>query len=157
MTYAIQDKHWQTSSFTVRFSFSNGVAHLTDLMAENVVNNALGLKYRILVKHPVEGGFWMMKGMENPMTEDEIDNALNKFHNGYLSGSEFVFEVYQSDGKTNLFATKFNVEDKIPDEAFKSDRLVITPFTWSFPLPQDLQVSAKQALENHVLKISVHN
>ena len=133
-------------------SFNNGVAHLTDFDAYNVVNNALSLKYRILMKHPnpTKEGFWTMKEMEKPMTESEIENALKKIHSGYLSGTEFVFEAYRGDGVTSLFATKFNVEEKIPDEAFKSDKWVITSFTWSFELPPDLQKIAKKALQDHM-------
>lgn len=149
MTYVIQDKHWQNGSFTVGFSFSNGIAHFEGFRMETVVSHALELKYRILVKHPVDGKFWTMKGMEEPMRQDEIQRVLDKQHNGFLAGKEFIFEVFDKSGEKNLFGTKFNVDEKIPAEGYGSEHLVVTSFSWNFPLPPELQVIAKKALEDH--------
>lgn len=117
---------------------------------ENVVSDALELKYRILVKHPVDGKFWTMKGMEEPMRQDEIQKVLDEKHKGSLPGKEFIFEVFDKTGKTNLFGTKFNAEEKIPAEGYGSEHMVFTSFTWSFPLPPELQIIAKKALEDHI-------
>lgn len=152
MTYAIQEKHWQNGSFTVGFGFSNGIAHCEGFTMETVVSIALGLKYRILVKHPLKGGFWTMKGMEDPMSQDEIEDAMKKFYNGYLNGSEFIFEVFDNTGKELLFGTKFNAADRIPSEGYGTEHLVVTSFTWSFPLPEKMRPIAKKALEEHVKK-----
>jgi hypothetical protein len=145
----IEDKHWQNGSFTVSFSFSNGVAHCGGFSMETVVSDALELKYRILVKHPKDGKFWTMNGMEEPMRQDEIQKVLDKDHNGYLAGKEFVFEVFDKLGKTNLFGSRFNAVEKIPAEGYGSEHLVVTSFSWSFPLPSELQKLAKEALEKH--------
>ena len=148
----IEDKHWQNGSFTVGFSFSNGIAHCEGFSMETVVSTALKLKYRIQVKHPIEGNFWTMKGMEEPMSQDEIDKVLKEKHNGYISAKEFIFEVFDNTGK-NLFGTRFNAEEKIPAEGYGSDKMVWTSFNWSYPLRADLQILAKKALEAHMLKI----
>ena len=148
----IEDKHWQNGSFTVSFSFSNGIAHFEGFSMETVVSDSLALKYRVLVEHPVEGKFWTIKGMEDPMRQAEIQRVLNDLHKGFLAGKEFIFEVFDKTGKKNLFGTKFNAEDKIPAEGYGSEHLVVTSFTWSFPLPPDLQLEAKEALEKHMQK-----
>lgn len=150
MTYVIQDKHWQNGSFTVGFGFSNGIPHCEGFTMETVVSTALDLKYRILVKHPLKGDFWTMKGMEVPMSQDDIEKALKEFHNGYLSGKEFIFEVFNKTGGELLFGTKFNAAEKIPAEGYGSDHLVVTSFTWTYPLPEEMQQVAKKALEDHV-------
>ena len=153
MTYVIQDKHWQNGSFTVRFSFSNGIAHCEGFSMENVVSAALELRYRILVRHPIDGNFWTMKGMEEPMRQGEIQKVLDERHKGFLAAKEFIFEVFDKTGK-NLFGTRFNAEDKIPAEGYGSDKMVFTSFSWSFLLPPELQAMAKKALEDHMKKIS---
>lgn len=146
----MKDEHWQNGSFTVDFSFSNGVANFTGFVMETVVSCALELKYRVLVKHPIEGKFWTMKGMEEPMRQDDIQKVLKEQHKGYIAGKEFVFEVFDQTGEECLFATKFNAEERIPAEGYGSEHLVVTTFSWNFPLPPDLQQKAKKALKQHV-------
>jgi hypothetical protein len=150
MNRVLEDKHWQNGSFTVGFSFSNGVAHCEGFTMETVVSHALGLKYRIQVKHPIKGNFWVMKGMEKPMSQDEIRKVIDEVHKGHLSGKEFIFEVFDKTGEKNLFGTRFNAEEKIPAEGYGNEHLVFTSFTWSYPLPADLQPIAKAALEQHM-------
>lgn len=150
----MDDRHWQNGSFTVGFSFSSGVAHCEGFTMETVVSDALELKYRILVKHPVKGKFWTMKGMEKPMRQDEIQKVIDEQHRGFLAGKEFIFEVFDKTGERVLFGTKFNAEEKIPAEGYGSEHLVVTSFTWSFPLPPDLQEIAKETLKKHMQKIS---
>jgi hypothetical protein len=124
---------------------------------ENVVSDALELKYRILVKHPVDGKFWTMKGMEEPMRPDEIQKVLDDRHKGFIASKEFIFEVFDKTGKRNLFGTRFNAEDKIPAEGYGSDKMVFTSFSWSFPLPPELQTIAKKSLEDHMKGIRSNN
>lgn len=150
MTYKMEDKHWQNGSFTLSFSFSNGIAYCEGFTMETVVGDALKLKYRMLVKHPVDGKFWTMKGMEEPMRQDDIQKVIDERHKGSIAGKEFIFEVFDETGKTNLFGTKFNAEEKIPAEGYGSEHLVVTSFTWSLPLPPELQFIAKKALEDHM-------
>jgi len=151
MPYEIKEKHWQNGSFTVQFSFSNGVAHFDGFAMETVVSHGLHLKYRVLVKHPVDGKFWTMKGMENPMSQDEISSVLKKQHKGYLAGTEFVFEVFDETGETRLFNSRFNAKDKISPEGYGSEHLVVTSFSWNYEFPTEtLKQLAKQALEEHV-------
>ena len=150
----IEEKQWKQNSFTAGFHFSNGVAHFEGFSMETVVSNALELTYRVLVKHPKDGNFWTMKGMENPIRQEQIQKVLDKKHNGYLDGKEFVFEVFDKTGKRPLFATKFNAEEKIPTEGYGSKHLVATSFCWAFDLPEDLQPLAKNAIEKHLAPIA---
>lgn len=153
MTYVIKDEHWQNGSFTVGFSFSNGAAHCDGFRTETVVSDALELKYRILIKHPIDGKFWTMKGMEEPMRQNKIDEVIRKRHNGFLAGKEFIFEVFDKEGN-HLFGTRFDAEERIPPDAHKSDRVVFTSYSWTFPFKSEkLQQLAKQALEEHERKI----
>jgi len=145
----MNDKHWKNGSFTVGFSFSSGVAHCNGFSMETVVSDSLELKYRILVKHPIDKKFWTMKGMENPMREEEIQKVLDEKHNGFLAGKEFIFEVFDNTGD-NIFGTKFDATEKIPSEGYGSEHLVITSFSWSYPLPLNLQKKAKESLEVHM-------
>lgn len=91
-----------------------------------------------------------MKGMEKPMTQDEIRKVIDEVHKGYLSGMEFIFEVFDKTGERNLFGTKFDAKEKIPPEGYGNEHLVVTSFTWSFPLPKDLQPIAKKALQDNI-------
>jgi len=150
MTLTLEDKHWQNGSFTVGFSFSNGIAYCEGFTMETVVSHGLRLKYRMLVRHPVDGKFWTMKGMEEPMKQDEIQKAIDEKHKGSVPGKEFVFEVYDETGKERIFATQFDAEAKIPAKGYGNEHLVVTSFTWSFPLPEILQSIAKKALEDHM-------
>src|SRR4051812_33121323 len=100
----IEEKQWKKGSFTVGFHFSNGIAHFEGFSMETVVSEALELKYRVLVKHPTEGNFWTMKGMEEPMTQNEIQRVLEEKYNGFLVGKEFAFEIFDKTGKRKLFA-----------------------------------------------------
>lgn len=101
-------------SFTVGFHFSNGVAHFEGFSMETLVSSTLRLKYRVLLKHPVDGKFWTMKGMENPMTQDEIQEVLETQHRGFLGAKEYAFEVFDETGEEKLFATKFNADERFP-------------------------------------------
>jgi len=84
------------------------------------------------------------------MRQDKIQEVLDKEHSGCLAGKEFVFEVFDKTGETRFFNTRFNAEEKIPAEGYGLEHLVVTSFSWSFPLPEELQKIAKEALENHV-------
>jgi hypothetical protein len=153
MNKFLDEKHWQNGSFTVSFSFSNGFAYCEGFSMETVVSDALELKYRIQVKHPVEGGFWTMKGMEEPMRQAEIREVIKERHKGSIVGKEFIFEVFDKTGKRNIFGTRFDTEEKIPPEGRGSEHLVVKSYTWSYPLPEDLQLIAKKALEDYSERI----
>ena len=154
MDKPIEERQWKRSSFTVRFTFSNGAARCEGIDPDTVVSGALKLRYRIQVKHPVDGKFYTMKRMEEPMRLREVQKALDERHNGFLDGKEFVFEVFDKDGKRSLFATKFNAEEKIPSEGFGSEHLVAKSFCWGFELPPDLQPVAKEAIEKYLAPVS---
>ena len=149
----IEERQWKKGSFTVNFHFSNGIAHFEGFSMETVVSVKLGLKYRVLVKHPIDGKFWTMKGMENPMIQDEIEKVLKEHHKGFLSAKEFAFEVFDKTGTRKLFATRFDAEDKIPPEGYGNEHLVVQSFSWLFDLPEDLQSAAKQAIEEHFARV----
>lgn len=152
MTYVIKDSHWQNGSFSVRFSFSNGIAYCSGFGSESLVSNALGLKYMILLKHPIDKNFWTLKGMEEPLSQDEIHDVIEKRHKGSIAGEEYIFKVFDNTGKL-LFGTRFDASEKIPPKGYGSEHFVVTSFSWTFPLPPDLQKLAKDALEKHEEKI----
>ena len=125
-------KH-EKMSFTVDFDFQNGKAVCIGFALETVVSKKINAKYRILVKNPADGYFYTMKGMEEPLTQEEIDVVLKERYNGGIMADEFAFEVFNGDGE-KIFATKFNAADKTPADAFNSEKMVFTNFSWSFEL-----------------------
>lgn len=135
-----QGKKEDKLSFTVGFHFQNGHAYCSGFSTETVVSVNVGAKYRILVKHPKDGKFWTMKGMEEPMTQQEIHEVIEKKHHGALRREEFAFEVFDETGKEKLFATRFNAQERIPPDGFAPDKEVFTTFSWAFELPEHLKV-----------------
>lgn len=125
-------------SFTARFHYSGGKAFFTGLSPETSVSKNIGAKYRVLMMNPKDNQFWTMKGMEEPLTQDEIYDVLKEHYEGVLCGQEFAFEVFDSTGKRKWFATRFNVQEKIPSDGYASDKVVYTSFSWAFDLPEDL-------------------
>lgn len=126
-------------SFTTDFHFQNGIPFFEGFVMETVVSHRIEAKYRVLVKHPQDGHFYTMKGMEEPLTQDEIHKVLKEQHNGAIGAKEFAFEVFDKTGTRKLFATRFNAEEKIPADGYASDKLVVTTFSWIFDLPEDLK------------------
>ena len=121
-------------SFTARFDFSGGRSFFKGFSP-----NRIDVKYRVLMMNPKDNHFWTMKGMEEPMTLDEIDEVIKERYGGSLCGEEFAFEVFDNSGKRKLYATKFNAQEKIPPDGYASDKWVITSFSWAFELPDDLK------------------
>ena len=130
-------------SFTANFHYSGGKTFFSSLSPETVVSHNIGAKYRVLMMNPNDNQFWTMKGMEEPMTQDEINDVIKERHRGALCGTEFAFEVYDSTGDRKLFATRFNAQDKIPADGHASDKAVYTSFSWVFDLPEDLKKLAE--------------
>lgn len=126
-------------SFTTSFHFHNGCAFFDGFTMETVVSNHIGAKYRVLIKHPADGKFWTMKGLEEPMTQTEIGKVLKNLHKGALIGKDFAFEVFDKTGTEKLFATVFNAQDRIPADGFSSDKEVFTTFSWAFELPESMR------------------
>ena len=141
-----QAKREDTLSFTVGFHFGNGHAYCSGFSLETVVSVKVGAKYRILVKHPKDGKFWKMKGMEEPMSQDEIHEVLKHHHHGALRAEEFVFEVFDRDGAL-LFHSKFNAQERIPPDGYAPDKIVWTSYSWAFELPERLKKEASKEAE----------
>jgi len=120
-------------SFTVDFHFQNGKAICTGFAMETVVSKKINAKYRILVKNPADGYFYTMKGMKEPLTQEEINSVLREKYKGGITAEEFAFEVFNGEGE-KIFATKFNATDKTPADAFNPEKMVFTNFSWSFEL-----------------------
>jgi len=125
-------------SFTVDFNFENGYAYCSGFSLETVVSMRIGAKYRILVKHPEDGKFWTVKGMEKPMPQRETQDVIEKRHHGALRGAEFIFEVFDRDDAP-LFNTKFNAQERIPPDGYAPDKIVWTSYSWAFELPERLK------------------
>jgi hypothetical protein len=125
-------------SFTADFDFASGKAFFTGFALETVVSKKIGAKYRVLVKNPADGFFYTMKGMEEPLTQDEIDHVLKERYKGAIMAEEFAFEVFDRTGE-KIFATKFNAADKIPPDGFNPEKMVFTSFSWPFPLTDRLK------------------
>lgn len=126
-------------SFTACFHYSGGKSFFAGLSLETVVSTNIGAKYRVLMMNPQDKQFWTMKGMEEPLTQDEIYGVLKERYKGVLCGQEFAFEVFDSTGKRKLFATRFNAQEKMPSDGCASDKAVYTSFSWAFDLPEDLK------------------
>ncbi len=122
-------------SFTVSFHYQNGVSYFDGFILETVVSENIGAKYRVLVKKPGTDDFYTMKGMEEPMNQDGIDVVLREKHNGSIPAKEFVFQVFDNSGSKKLFESKFNVAERIPQDGYGSDKMVVNSFSWSFDLP----------------------
>ena len=125
-------------SFTVSFHFHSGRAFFDGFTLETVVSRRINAKYRILAKNPTDGHMYTFKGMEEPMSQKEINDVLDEQHNKTLCFEEFAFEVFDETGKDLLFATKFNAQDKVPPNGNSSDNVVYTTFSWAFELPERL-------------------
>ncbi|GEM_PF-5319451 len=130
---SMRDPKHERMSFTVDFNFESGKAFFTGFAMETVVSKKIGAKYRVLVKNPVDGFFYTMKGMEEPLTQDEIDQVLKERYKGAIMAEEFAFEVFDGTGE-KIFATKFNAADKIPADGFNPQKMVFTNFSWAFEL-----------------------
>ncbi|MDD4319431.1 MAG: hypothetical protein PHW10_03865 [Candidatus Peribacteraceae bacterium] len=129
----MSDQKLERMSFTVNFNFQSGKAFFTGFAMETVVSKKIGAKYRVLVKNPADGFFYTMKGMEEPMTQDKIDQVLEERYKGALMAEEFAFEVFDRSGE-KIFATRFNALDKISADGFSSEKIVFTNFSWPFEL-----------------------
>jgi hypothetical protein len=126
-------------SFTTDFHYENGKAFFQGFALETVVSNRINARYRVLVRHPDDGHLYNMKGMEKPMTQDQIQEVIENQHSGSLCGEEFAFEVFD-DKDELLFATKFNAQERIPPDGYHSDKMVSTSFSWIFDLPERLRI-----------------
>jgi hypothetical protein len=124
-------------SFTTDFHFQNGVAYFEGFILETVVSNRIGAKYRVLVKNPKDNHFYTMKGMEEPLKQDEIRKVMDERYKGSIGADEFAFEVFDNTGQKKLFAIRFNAKEKIPSDGYSTDKLVVTSFCWAFDMPKD--------------------
>ena len=79
-----------------------------------------------------------MKGLEEPMTQGEIDKVLEEKYGGSIGADEFAFEVFDKSNK-RIFATKFDASVKIPH--LNNDQTSWTTFSWAFDLPDYLSIS----------------
>lgn len=129
----MSDSKQERMSFTVNFNFQSGTAFFTGFALETVVSKQIGAKYRVLVKNPADGYFYTMKGMEEPMTQDQIDQVIKERYRGAIMADEFAFEVFNGEGE-KIFATKFNAADKMSADAFNPEKTVFTNFSWPFEL-----------------------
>ena len=123
-------------SFTVGFHFQPERAFFDGFTAETVVSDRIGAKYRVLVRNPADNAFYSIQGMEDPKTQDEIDQVLEERYNGCICANEFAFEVYDNENN-KIFATRFDVSDRIP--TLNNDQEQWTTFSWVFDLPAHLQ------------------
>lgn len=126
-------------SFTASFHFQSGHAFFDGFTQETVVSVRIKAKYRVLVKNPEDDHMYTMKGMEKPLSQEEIRKVLKEKHQGSIHGEEFAFEVFDEKGE-RLFATKFNAQERIPPDGFESNKVVYTSFSWVFELPEGLRL-----------------
>lgn len=129
----MNDPKNERMGFEVNFHFQTGKAFFTGFGFEDVVSKKIGAKYRVLVKNPADGYFYTMKGMEEPMNQDQIDQVLKDRYTGAIMADEFAFEVFNRQGE-KIFATKFNAVEKMSPDAFNPEKTTWTHFSWSFEL-----------------------
>lgn len=120
---------------TVIFFFQSSKAFFSGIAPSSIADE-IGAKFRVLVRNPTDGYLYTMKGMEVPLSIEEIKKVLEHNYNGSIMANEFAFEVYDATGFM-VFATKFNAGDKIPSDAHEPDTTVYQKFSWSFELSDE--------------------
>lgn len=125
-------------NFTADFSFANNRCSFDGFASESIASKEIEAKYRVLVRNPKDNFLYTMKGMEEPMALEEVNEVLEKQHRGSFVFDDFVFEVFDKNNNV-IFGTKFNAREKMPDSALRADTVVYTNFTWSFDYEKDKQ------------------
>ncbi len=123
-------------TFSVDFHFFKGKAFCDGFMLETPLSKKIGAKYKMMVKEPKKDGFSELKGLEKPMDQGSFHKALQTL-GGHAEGTEFVFEVFDSEDR-RIFFTQFNAAENFPLDGYESDFISVNSMSWSFDLPKNL-------------------
>jgi len=141
----MSDLKMEKLGFTTSFHYQSGIPSFDGFTMETRVSSDIGARYRVLVMHPEEKAFYTMKGMEEPMTQQEIRTVLQERYGGSIRADEFAFEVFDVDGN-KIFKTRFDAAEK-PIGGGGTDSTTFTTFSWSFELPDNLKAKVKKGQE----------